>query len=404
MAVAAVVGVAAYFVPSNAASVNGTAISRQALNDDLGAIASSPTYQCYLQAQLELAGQNASDLFPVTGAGKLTGTGSPPTYNNSFVRFWLSQMSDEVLVSQLLAARHVPVTPADLAFGKISLTRQITAVLGQLQSESGASCGVTATGLLGSLPPSFVNEQVQFQASQDLLSVHLAGFSLSTNSLERYYRLHSAEFDTECISYVGYGSKDAAGTARSQIEGGTPIANTGTVTQIGCGPQIAITSLPATVVKLPVGSLSQPVSEGTGAKYALLFVTARKATPFARARTTVAQVLLDAGSARTEAVLKVAGARADVAADPRYGLVRPATVDLAAPASPATSFVPDPCGQPPARPAGPVGEGSLDVGGRLRHSRGLRAVAGTSAHGAGAPARARITVVGLGPGRPRAPS
>ncbi len=352
VAVAAVVGVAAYFVPSNAASVNGTAISRQALNDDLDAIASSPTYQCYLQAQLELAGQNASDLFPVTGAGKLTGTGSPPTYNNSFVRFWLSQMSDEVLISQLLAARHVPVTPADLAFGKISLTRQITAVLGQLQSESGASCGVTATGLLGSLPPSFVNEQVQFQASQDLLSVHLAGFSLSTNSLERYYRLHSAEFDTECISYVGYGSKDAAGTARSQIEGGTPIANTGTVTQIGCGPQIAITSLPATVVKLPVGSLSQPVSEGTGAKYALLFVTARKATPFARARTTVAQVLLDAGSARTQAVLKVAGARADVAADPRYGLVRPATVDLAAPASPATSFVPDPWANlPPAQQA-----------------------------------------------------
>ena len=41
-----------------------------------------------------------------------------------------------------------------------------------------------------------------------------------------------------------------------------------------------------------------------------------------------------------------------MAADPRYGLVRPATVDLAAPASPATSFVPDPWANlPPAQQA-----------------------------------------------------
>ena len=352
VALAAVVGMAAYFVPSDAARVNGTAISQQSLDADLHAIAGSPAYQCYLQAQLELAGQNASDLFPVTGAGKVTGTGSPPTYNNGFVRFWLSQMSDEVLVSQLLAARHVRVTPAALAFGQVSLIHEITAVLGQLESQTGASCGVTATGLLASLPRSFVSEQVQSQASQDVLSAHLAGFSLSSATLERYYHLHASEFDTECISYVGFASKDDAAAARSKIESGTPIAQTGTVTQIGCGPEIAITSLPPTVVKLPVGSLSQPVSEGTGTKYALLFVTARNPTPFDKSRTTVAQVVLNAGSIRTEAVLKVAGARADVSADPRYGRVLPATVNLAAPAVPATAFVPDPWANlPPAQQA-----------------------------------------------------
>jgi hypothetical protein len=352
VAVAAAVGLAAYFVPTNAANVNGTAISRQSLNTDLQAIAGSPAYQCYLEAQLELAGQDASVLFPVTGAGKTTGKGTPPTYNNGFVRFWLSQMSDDILVTQMLDARDVSVTPADLAFGRESLTRQITVVLGQLESQSGATCGVTATGLLGSLPKSFVDEQVRSQASQDLLAAHLAGFSLSTASLERYYHLHASEFDTECISYVGYDSKDAAAAARSQIEGGTPIATTGTVTQIGCGPEVAITSLPPTVVKLPVGSLSQPLSEGTGAKYALLFVTARNPTPFDKARTTVAQVLLDAGSTRTEAVLKVAGARADVTADPRYGRVRPATVNLAAPVSPSIAQVPDPWANlPPAQKA-----------------------------------------------------
>src|SRR5579871_4209843 len=91
VAIAAAVGVAAYFVPSDATSVNGTAISRESLNTNLAAIAGSASYQCYLQAQLVLSGNTSTEtgLFPVTGAGKVTKPGSPSTYNNSFVRFWL---------------------------------------------------------------------------------------------------------------------------------------------------------------------------------------------------------------------------------------------------------------------------------------------------------------------------
>jgi len=343
VAVGAAVGVAAYFVPSDAASVNGTAISRGSLNTDLAAIAGSTDYQCYLQAQLVLSGNTstATGLFPVTGAGKVTKAGSPPTYNNNFVRFWLGKMADDVLVSQLLAQRHITVTQADVAFATSSFSRQVTSVLGALESATGQSCGVSASQVLGSLPKSFVTEQIQAQAAQDVLSVHLAGFSLSTSALERYYHLHSSEFDTECISFVSYTSKDDASSASSQIKGGTPIAKTGTVTQIGCGPEVLVTDLPASVVKLPVGTLSQPVSEGTGTKYALLFVTARNPTPFGKVRTLVAQALLDSTTSKTTAVLTVAGAKADVTADPRYGRVRPLSVDLAAPVSPAGVFVPD---------------------------------------------------------------
>jgi hypothetical protein len=350
VAVAAAVGVAAYFVPSNAASVNGTAISRQTLNSDLSAIAGSRGFQCYLDAQLEVSGKNVSGLFPVTGAGRVGTVGSPPTYNNNFVRYWLGKMSDDVLVEQMLQRRHVSVTADDLTFGRSSFTQEITTVLGQLESATGSSCGVSAASLLASLPASFVTEQVQAQTALAVLSAHLAGFSLSAGDLQRYYQKHSAEFETECISYVGFTSQADAATARSQIVGGTPIASTGTATQIGCGPQVAITSLPAAVVKLPVGQLSQPVSEGTGTKYALLFVTARNPTPFNKVRTTVAQVLLNSGSTKTTAVLTVAGAKAEVTADPRYGQVRPLSVDLAAPLSPATGFVPDPWANlPPAQ-------------------------------------------------------
>ena len=90
VAVAAVVGVAAYFVPSNAATVNGTAISRQSLNADLSAIAASPSFQCYLRPSRSQRPE-PSGLFPVTGAGKVTKAGSPPTYNNTFVRYWLGK-------------------------------------------------------------------------------------------------------------------------------------------------------------------------------------------------------------------------------------------------------------------------------------------------------------------------
>jgi hypothetical protein len=335
-----------------AASVTGTAISRQALNSDLSAIAGSTGFQCFLQAQLEVSGKHATGLFPVTGAGKVTTVGSPPTYNNSFVRYWLGKMSDDVLVEQMLQRRHVSLTADDLTFGRTSFTQEITTVLGQLETAAGASCGVSSASLLASLPASFVAEQVRAQTALAVLSAHLAGFSLSTEALQRYFQKHAAEFDTECISYVGYASQADATAARSQIEGGTPIAKTGTAAQIGCGPQVAITSLPAAVVKLPVGQLSQPVSEGTGTKYALLFVTARNPTPFAKIRTTVAQVLLNSGSTKTTAVLTLAGARAEVTADPRYGQVRPLSVELAAPLSPATGFVPDPWANlPPAQKA-----------------------------------------------------
>ena len=42
---------AAFAVPSNAATVNGAAISQDQVNSDLSAIASSQDYQCFLNAE-----------------------------------------------------------------------------------------------------------------------------------------------------------------------------------------------------------------------------------------------------------------------------------------------------------------------------------------------------------------
>lgn len=347
LAVAALVAAAAFWLPAPAATVNGQAISRQSLDADLSAVASSTGYQCYLGAQLELDGQGTGGLFPVSGAGPATGTGSPPTYSTTFVRYWLSGMEENLLVSQALAARHLSVSGSDLAVGRATLGQQITGVLGTFEDETGTSCGTSGGQLLSSLPAAFVAEQVRAEAERDVLAAHEAGYSLSPASLERYYRAHAAAFDTECISYVTFASEADADAALSTIDTGTSITQTGTVTQLGCGIEAAITYLPSSVTTLAVGKVSQPVSEGTGTKYALLVVTNRKPTPFAKAEATVREVLLADGTHRTTALLEAADRQARVTADPRYGRVVPGTIVLEAPASPRAAFVLDPTADVP---------------------------------------------------------
>ena len=57
------VAAAAFTVPSNAATVNGTSISQQDLNSDVNAIAHSTYYQCYLNSQEYLSSEGSQELF-----------------------------------------------------------------------------------------------------------------------------------------------------------------------------------------------------------------------------------------------------------------------------------------------------------------------------------------------------
>lgn len=350
--VAGLVVAASFQMTAEAASVNGSTVSQQSLDSDLGAIAGSTGYQCYLEAGLALSGQTANGLFPVTGAGSSTAT--PRSFNTTFVRYWLAQRMTDLLVTQALVARQLTVTPAARRLARANLTQQIDSVLSTYQRQSGSSCGTTGAALLSSLPAPFVAEQVQSQAQHDVLLAHEAGFGLSTAALHRYYTAHRARFDTICVSYVSFTSKSAAAAAQASIAAGTPITQTGTVTPLGCAVQATITTLPGSVTSLPTGHVSPPLAEGTATgRYALLTVTKRTATAYASARTAVEAALLTAGERRTSAVLAVANRRAVVTADPRYGTVRPHTVALAAPASPPVQSLLNPTAAlPTAAPAG----------------------------------------------------
>ena len=58
---------AAFTIPKNAATVHGTAVTQNQLNADVTAIAKSPDYQCYLNAQAYLESMGQQITAPVVG-------------------------------------------------------------------------------------------------------------------------------------------------------------------------------------------------------------------------------------------------------------------------------------------------------------------------------------------------
>ncbi|HEX4083011.1 MAG TPA: hypothetical protein VHX40_08620 [Acidimicrobiales bacterium] len=347
VAVGAVVAAAAFTVPSNAGSVNGTPVSQQTLNENLSAIAGSEGFQCYLYAQEALSGTTQSGNFPIEGVGVPAGTTNPSTFNASFTRYWLSELLNDQLVAGVVADEHLTVTPASRAIGRVVLGQQIDSVIQSAQS-SGINCPATSTAILASLPATFTDQLVQAVAEQDLLLSHAAGYSLATGGLTRYYTVHRTDFTKLCFSYALFTSSADATAARAKVAAGTSFTSVGTVTPIGCGLRTTATSeLPSGVATLPVGQVSQPASLGNG-QYALFEMTSQQAATFVTVRATVETAILAAGEKQAAVTLRAAAKRAQITADPRYGLVQSGTVALLPPASPAGSFVLNPSANQPA--------------------------------------------------------
>ena len=108
---------AAFSIPSNAATVNGTDISQQDLNSDVSAIANSAYYQCYLNSEEYLSSEGSEEAPPVLGAGTGQYAGDHPTATTAFVASYLETEIGHELALQLAAERHVSVTPAGLVTG-----------------------------------------------------------------------------------------------------------------------------------------------------------------------------------------------------------------------------------------------------------------------------------------------
>jgi hypothetical protein len=350
------VAAAAFLVPSDAATVNGTSVTQQDLNADVHAIAGSAYYQCYLNSQFYLSSNGTQQLPPVVGAGTGQNAGDNPTANSAFVANYLETVIAHQLVLQLADERHVSVTQADLATARTDLTHQISGVMTQiLQTQQGQDvrygCSLTGTPLTGqqvlnSLPASFVDEQVQFVAAVTVLQEDLAGVGSSQADLERYYAAHRSDFDSVCLSAAVFSSQSAAQDAAFEALGGTPFSTIASGTASsgggdqGCHVLSELASaLPAAagLQTLGTGDVSAPIDDnGT---YLLLQITSRTPTPYSEAKSSVASAVQVAGAAATQKAISSDERRSSVSVNPQYGIWVPVNAAVLTPLAPHPSDV-----------------------------------------------------------------
>jgi hypothetical protein len=341
---------AAFVVPTNAAVVNGSAISQQQLNSDVSAVADSPDFQCYLNS---LAALNGGQLPPVAGAGKGQG-GQTATATTAFTAYYLDIEVSNEIADQLAQHRGITSSNEQLAQARTDYQDAITSVMGQVAQQSqdprytcGAVKPLTGQEVLSTLPASFVDRQVQSSANSAALREDVAGVGSTDADLRNYFVAHRSDFDTVCMTAAVYSSVSDATAALHQAQT-TPFADVAKQAaqsvNLPCVmlPLVTQLGLPSTlkVADLAVGTVSFPVALANG-EYALVQVTDRTPTPFTRAEGLVSQVVQSKGATNAQQVLQAAARHSTVTVDPRYGVWNPARADVLVPFTPERSDVPN---------------------------------------------------------------
>jgi hypothetical protein len=326
VAVAAAVALAGVYLPSEAATVGGTSISRQSLDSDLSAIAGSPDYTCFLSEERQLASGRA---LPFLGAGTPSARGG--VYDAAFVDDWLGSMITDQVTADVLAAHGLRVTSADRSVARGALVRRMDGVLDQYARDAespSAGCGGNAQTVLSSLPAWFVAEQTRAAADQDVLDAHAAGAGLSGAAISAYFSGHRRAFDRDCLDVVVVKSTRAATKVETALAQGVSFATeaqTASITQtsavnggsVGCG-LLDGTFLAGPVGKLAVGGITSPIS-ADGA-YWVVRLASRSTVQLGSVRATVVTSVIQAGQARAGEQLTAALRSSTVGVDPRYGI------------------------------------------------------------------------------------
>ncbi|HVC14488.1 MAG TPA: peptidylprolyl isomerase [Acidimicrobiales bacterium] len=325
IAVAAAVALVGLYLPSDAANVGSTSVTRQALDSDLSAIAGSPAFTCFLSEKRQLL---SGARLPFLGAGTADAKGG--VYDATFVDDWLGSMITDEVAAGVVAARRLRVTPGDLAVARAVLVRHMTQVLDQYARAAGSTvpgCGGSAQTVLSSLPGWFVAQRTRAEADQDLLDARAAGAGLSPAAVSAYFSAHRRSFDRSCLDVVVVRSRPAADKVEAALRRGVSFAaeaQAASITpssaaaggSVGCGI-VGATFLGPVVGKLDVGGVTFPVAGG-GA-YWVVRLASRSTVPFGKVRTAVVTALVAAGQHRAGAWITAALRAAHVGVDPRYG-------------------------------------------------------------------------------------
>ena len=341
---------AAILVPTNAAVVNGAAISQDTLNSDVSAIAGSSEYQCYLNAQTALQGAQQM-LPPVTGAGKGQ-SGQNTSATTEFTATYLDTEVGHQIVYQVAAHRGITVTPNQLADARVAYENEITSVMTTVAQQTqdaaltcGSPTGLTGEAVLSTLPASFVDEQVQFFATSSALEEDFSGVGTSQADLRAYFEEHQGDFDTVCWDYAVYQSESAANAALQQAQH-MPFSDVlKQAAQGGPGrcvplPVLASNFSSINVSDLAVGTVSFPTALGNG-DYLLLQLTSRTPSQYSEVKHFVEQAVQQKGSSKTQAAFTALERHSSITIDPRYGKWVEGVAQVSLPFTPQKSDVPN---------------------------------------------------------------
>jgi hypothetical protein len=336
---------AAFVVPSNAATVDGTSVSQQQFNSDLTAIGKSTDYQCFLNAEEAVGTDGASSLPSLRGTVPIGESGSHPTVTTAFADNYLNTVIAHQVVFSLAASRHLHITAAEQATARQELTAQTNDILSEVTGSKFACTSggkaLTAQKVLASMGKSFVDTNVRFDATVNVLEDSLAGVGSSETDFQRYFANHTAEFNTDCFTVAEYSSETDAEAAVAQVSSGVPFSTVAAAATEGGGQKCYIlygvaSSLPAgtNLEDLPLNTVSNPIVEGSN--YLLLEITSSSPTSFGDAKSEVESAVQNAGSTKAGKLIDAAEKSADISVDGRYGQWKAISAEVLPPVSPST--------------------------------------------------------------------
>jgi hypothetical protein len=338
--VAGGLAVASFTVPTNAAVVDGQAITQNQLNADVTAIANSADYTCYLNAQqaVESSGQAA----PLPAVDGVEQPGHLATSSTAFVANYLETAIGHQLVLKLAAEHHVRVTSQEVKDAHTGFANEISSILSDY-SQAGEHCWEgaqppTGADVLATMPAAFVQENAQFDASVAALEESLVG------GPRAYYDSHRSLFETACFTIAPYSTVSAAESARGLVYEGASFASLASQVA-GGGPQACedlfgvVSALPSTadLTKLALNTVSAPISYG--GQYLLVEITKRTPLSYSAAQADIEAAAQSAGATKTEKKLDTLELHATVVLDPRYGVWKPEHAEVLPPAQPPASDV-----------------------------------------------------------------
>jgi parvulin-like peptidyl-prolyl isomerase len=282
---------------SDAATVNGTAISKDALEQELRSIASNDKFIKLVESEK-----------PVRGARK-------GTFDAAFTAQVLTRQITYDLISKEVHRRNLPITAADLAAARSAAAKQ-----------------VQGDAILKGFPKAYQDVLVRRSAEVNALSASLlAGGGSPDTAARAYYDAHQNEFQQACVSVIRVDSDDKANAVKAKLDAGQDFGavakaeSTDTISaarngEVGCNitpdNQLSVEYSTA-VFTQPVGVAGAPIKSPFGTL--IVKVTSRATPPFEQVSAQAREKAVAAAQQPLNAWYQDAVAKAKVKVDAKYG-------------------------------------------------------------------------------------